>query len=65
MVTELTTREREIAWLAAERSTREIAEQLGCSPSTVKVHLRMAKLKLGVKHKRDLPAALRLNGSRP
>ena len=62
---ELSTREREVAWLGAEFSTEEIGERLGISPRTAKSYLDAARRKLGVKRKRDLPKVLRERGINP
>ncbi|HEX9258050.1 MAG TPA: LuxR C-terminal-related transcriptional regulator, partial [Acidimicrobiales bacterium] len=59
----LTTREREIALLAAQRrSNKEIADQLFLSVRTVENHLARAYEKLGVKGRRDLAEALEREG---
>lgn len=51
----LTSREMEIAQLAAKRlSNQEIAEKLGISESTVKTQLARAFSKLGIQKRRDL-----------
>ena len=59
VMADLSPREREVAWLGAELTVDEIAERLGITPRTAKHHLDRARLKLGVKRKRDLPGALR------
>ncbi len=56
---ELTTREREIALLAAQgRTSREIADRLVLSVRTVDNHLQSAYRKLGVSGRGELSAAL-------
>jgi DNA-binding CsgD family transcriptional regulator len=56
---ELTERELELAQLAASGLARaEIAEHLGISARTVDSHLQRVCRKLGVRHRRDLAAAL-------
>jgi DNA-binding NarL/FixJ family response regulator len=60
---ELTSREREIAALAAEgRSNREIADALVVSVRTVETHLQRAYTKLGVTSRSGLAAVLRSRG---
>ena len=55
----LTTRERQVALLAAAgQQDRGIATQLSISPRTVQVHLLRAYHKLGINSRRDLPGAL-------
>ena len=57
--TNLTTRERQVALLAAAgQHDQGIAEQLGISPRTVGVHLLRAYHKLGINSRRELPSAL-------
>ena len=57
--TNLTTRERQVAVLAATgQPDLTIAVQLGISARTVQVHLLRAYQKLGINSRRDLPAAL-------
>ncbi|HRA35420.1 MAG TPA: helix-turn-helix transcriptional regulator, partial [Acidimicrobiales bacterium] len=59
----LTTREREVAFLAAAgRTNREISEALGISLRTVHSHLNHAYTKLGTSDRGEL---LRLLGSPP
>jgi ATP/maltotriose-dependent transcriptional regulator MalT len=60
---ELTSREREIASLAAEgRSNREIADALVVSVRTVETHLQRAYTKLGVTSRSGLATVLRSRG---
>jgi DNA-binding CsgD family transcriptional regulator len=59
VVTPLTGREFDVALLAAQgRSNREVADELYLSPRTVENHLQRIYTKLGVRGRRDLPAAL-------
>jgi DNA-binding CsgD family transcriptional regulator/tetratricopeptide (TPR) repeat protein len=59
VVTALTRTERQIAELAADHlSTPAIARTLYVSPKTIEWHLTNAYRKLGVRSRRDLPAAL-------
>jgi DNA-binding CsgD family transcriptional regulator len=51
----LTSREREIAYLAITHTNREIAERLRLSVRTVENHLRQVYTKLGIKGRKDLP----------
>jgi DNA-binding CsgD family transcriptional regulator len=56
---DLTPSERRVAGMAAEGATnREIAQALFLSEKTVENHLTRAYAKLGVRRRRDLPAAL-------
>jgi len=62
---ELTLSERQLRTVrlfAKGLSNREIAELDGISPRTVKSHLTIARLKLGVKHSREIPYALLQRG---
>jgi DNA-binding CsgD family transcriptional regulator len=54
----LTRREREVALLAARYSSRQIAERLGLSVTTVNNHLARAYAKLGVSRRSQLRALL-------
>lgn len=65
-VAELTTREREIATLAAAGSSnREIADALTVSVRTVETHLQRAYTKLGVSSRTGLATVLRSRGRKP
>jgi len=56
----LTTRERQVAELAADGAkSREIADQLFLSPRTVENHLQRVYAKLGVNGRVELAPALR------
>jgi DNA-binding CsgD family transcriptional regulator len=57
-MTELTARQLEVARLSADHTNSEIAEQLGISVPTVKGHLNVVRLKLGVHKKRHIQRAL-------
>jgi DNA-binding NarL/FixJ family response regulator len=62
-VAELTSREREIATLAAAGSSnREIADALTVSVRTVETHLQRAYTKLGVSSRNGLATVLRTRG---
>ena len=51
----LSPREREIALLVAQGMTNnQIAEVLGCTPNTVRTHLRMAFTEAGVRNRVSL-----------
>jgi len=55
----LTASERRIAELAARKgSNRDIAQDLFVSPKTVENHLGRVYVKLGIKGRRELAAAL-------
>ena len=61
----LTAREREVLrWLAAGKSTREIAGELWVTPATVSKHLHHIYRKLGVTSRTAALAATSRNGSR-
>ena len=63
----LTAREEQILDLVVRgRSNSEIAETLGLSPNTVRVHLRNASLKLNIKDRAEFASykSARLNGAR-
>ncbi|HET9142928.1 LuxR C-terminal-related transcriptional regulator [Actinophytocola sp.] len=65
-VAELTSREREIATLAAGGSSnREIADALTVSVRTVETHLQRAYTKLGVTSRTGLATVLRSRGGKP
>jgi DNA-binding NarL/FixJ family response regulator len=56
----LTTRERQVAELAAEGvKSRDIADRLYLSPRTVENHLQRVYAKLGVNSRTELAPALR------
>jgi len=58
-VAALTAREARVAALAADgRTNREIAQSLYVTPKTVEVHLSSAYRKLGIRSRRELPAAM-------
>jgi DNA-binding NarL/FixJ family response regulator len=58
--TEVTDRQREVATgLARGESPAEIGKRLGISPATVKAHADTLRRKLGVAHRRQIPAAYR------
>jgi DNA-binding NarL/FixJ family response regulator len=65
-VAELTSREREIATLAAQGSSnKEIADALVVSVRTVETHLQRAYTKLGVSSRNGLATVLRSRGRKP
>lgn len=65
-VAELTSREREIATLAARGSSnKEIADALVVSVRTVETHLQRAYTKLGVSSRNGLATVLRSRGRKP
>ncbi len=65
-VAELTSREREIATLAAQGSSnKEIADALTVSVRTVETHLQRVYTKLGVSSRNGLAAVLRSRGRKP
>lgn len=45
------------------RSNREIAEALYVTPKTIEVHLSSAYRKLGIRSRRELPAAVAAAGT--
>lgn len=56
----LTERQLEIAREISQGYTyEEIGSHLGLSPSTVKAHTNIIKLKLGITHKRHIPRILK------
>jgi ATP/maltotriose-dependent transcriptional regulator MalT len=56
----ITARQREVVELiAAGCSNEEIGEQLGISPRTAKAHSDILRPKLGVRRRRQIPAAYR------
>ncbi|MGH3389306.1 MAG: AAA family ATPase [Actinomadura sp.] len=57
-IARLTRREREVALLAARHSSRQIAERLGLSITTVNNHLARAYAKLGISRRAQLAALL-------
>ncbi len=58
-VESLTASERRVASLAADGQTnRDIAQELFVTPKTVEVHLSNTYRKLGLRSRRELPAAL-------
>ena len=59
----LTRREREIALLATTLSSRQVAERLALSVRTVDNHLARSFAKLGVTSRRELAAALGMDGA--
>jgi DNA-binding CsgD family transcriptional regulator len=63
---ELSSREREVALLAARGAqSREIAERLFVSRRTVDNHLQRAYIKLGIKSRAELPARLGMLAGEP
>lgn len=59
----LTQRQYEVGKLVCENLTYdEIAERLGITRSTVKVHIDALRMKLGVEKKRHIPQAMRAMG---
>ena len=59
--TRLTSRQREVVELiAAGCSNEEIGRRLGISPRTAKAHCDVLRQKLGVRRRRQIPAAYRL-----
>lgn len=60
ILTPLTPRELEIAQLIAEREldSEDIAEVLGIGLWTVKKHIKVIRIKLGVRTMREIPGAL-------
>jgi DNA-binding CsgD family transcriptional regulator len=59
--TRLTSRQREVVELiAAGCSNEEIGGRLGISPRTAKAHCDVLRQKLGVRRRRQIPAAYRL-----
>jgi DNA-binding NarL/FixJ family response regulator len=60
----MTTREREIASLAAQGlSNREIADRLVVSPRTVEGHIYRACIKLGLSDRKGLASLIRMAGT--
>ena len=58
-VESLTPSERRVAEMAADNMTnKDIAQALFVTPKTVEVHLSNAYRKLGIRSRRELPAAL-------
>jgi DNA-binding CsgD family transcriptional regulator len=57
----LTIRQREVvALIAAGYSNEEVSRQLGITPRTAKAHSDTVRMKLGVRRRRQIPAAFRL-----
>jgi DNA-binding CsgD family transcriptional regulator len=57
----ITKRQRQVIQLiAAGRSNEEVGRELGISPRTAKAHCDTLRLKLGVKRRRQIPLAYRL-----
>ena len=57
----ITERQRQVIQLiAAGRSNEEVGRELGISPRTAKAHCDTLRLKLGVKRRRQIPLAYRL-----
>ena len=63
-ISTLTSREREVAMLARQHSSREIANRLGLALNTVNNYLARAYLKLGVTSRRELAAVIEIDGPR-
>jgi DNA-binding CsgD family transcriptional regulator len=57
----LTSRERQVAMLARQHSSREIANRLGLALNTVNNYLARAYLKLGVTSRRELAAVIEID----
>lgn len=57
----ITPRQRQVvALIAAGCSNEEVAEHLEISPRTAKAHSDVLRQKLGVPHRRQIPAAYRM-----
>jgi len=57
----ITDRQRQVIQLiAAGRSNEEVGRELGISPRTAKAHCDTLRLKLGVKRRRQIPLAYRI-----
>jgi DNA-binding CsgD family transcriptional regulator len=60
-VVRLSARQHEVARGVAEGMTdAEIAERLGISPRTVRMHCDALRVRLGVSHRRQIPYAYRM-----